>query len=108
MLMIRKPNEQQIQSLIRLVLAAGGPVSSIAVRHGMTPGTMEDILSIALMVVPPLVSLVWSMSSHSQESTLTDASNIPGVNPIRIDMATASPGAKDAVASPDSPKVIRA
>lgn len=65
-----KPNPEQIQSLIRLLLGAGGPLAALLISKGASADTVNQILTISLATVPPLVSLVWSMFRHSTAQTI--------------------------------------
>ncbi len=63
-------NTEQIQSLIRLLLGAGGPLAALLISKGASADTVNQILTISLAVVPPLVSLVWSMIRHTDANTI--------------------------------------
>ena len=100
---MQAPNQQQIQSFIRLLLGAGGPLAALLVSRGTSADTVNLILTIALAVVPPLISLVWSMFSHSDKATVAAAGALPGVNVV---VAPSAPvGARAAAADPAVPGV---
>ena len=63
-------NQTQIETILRVLLAAGGPVSGLLLNAGMQPGVVNNILTIALIVGPPSISAIWGVLRH------TDAGNV--------------------------------
>lgn len=94
-------NLDQILSLVRTLLAAGGPISGLLVMYGM-PGDKAALwLSVALIVVPPLVSAVWGvLNKTAANKVATVAAMAPADKATamatlslaaQVDMATAIP-----------------
>lgn len=84
------PSNDQIASIIRLLLGAGGPLAALLVSKGATADQVNQILTIALAVGPPLVSLVWGLSRHTNTGNAIAASTLPGVT-VTVDPAKSTP-----------------
>ena len=97
-------NQQQIESLLRILLAAGGPVAGLLVNWGVPAGQVNNYLTIALMVLPPAVSGVWGLMRNTHQQTITAAAGVPGVTGITV-AADAAAGARAAAADPTLPTV---
>ena len=84
------PNQQQIEGVIRWLLATGGPLGSILVSRGANADTLNQVTTLAIAVVPPLIALVWSLLRKTDRQTVIAASNVPGAQ-VQIDHVAASP-----------------
>lgn len=92
-------NQEQLMSLLRALLAAGGPVAGLLANFGMQPGTVTNVLTIALIVLPPLISAVWGYLDHTDRAKIASAASVEGVTKIKID-PYATGGAAAAAADP--------
>jgi hypothetical protein len=72
-------NQQQIESLMRVLLAAGGPIAGLLVGWGVPTGQVNNYLTIGLIVLPPLVSAVWGLVKNTHSATALAAQGIKGV-----------------------------
>lgn len=90
-------NSDQLTSLLRVLLAAGGPVAGLLANAGLQAGMVNNILTIALIVLPPLSSAVWGYVVHKDANKIAAASNVPGVQSITI--ATNAPSAAASTAA---------
>jgi len=99
-------NQQQVESLLRILLAAGGPVAGLLVNWGVPTGQVNNYLTIALMVLPPLISGVWGLLRNTHKQTIADAASVPGVSQVVI-APTAKDGAAAAAADPALPNVTK-
>jgi hypothetical protein len=98
------PNQEQIKSAIRWLLTAGGPLASILVSKGASADTVNNILTIALIVVPPAVSLIWSMIDHTDAAKVQAVNSVPGVQ-VGVDTSRASQATPAVQAVANDPKV---
>ncbi len=102
------PSQQQIEGVIRWVLAAGSPFAGFIVSK-WGQDTLTQVTSMALYVVPPLVALIWSLVRKTQASIANQAATIPGVT-VKVNTATASQSVADSamaniVNDPNKPQV---
>jgi hypothetical protein len=96
-------NLDQVLSLIRTLLAAGGPIAALAVMYGMPGDKVAAWTSLALAILPPIASGVWGIMARTDAAKVASAGAMPGVN---VTVApTASPGAQSAAADPKVPGV---
>ena len=92
------PNLDQWLSLTRTLLAAGGPISGLLVLYGLPQDKATMWLSVALIVVPPIVSAVWGLLNKTDRNKLATVNAMPGVD---VTVApSASAGAKAAAQDP--------
>jgi len=106
-------NQQQIEGIIRWLLATGGPLGSMLISKGASADTLNQITAIALAVVPPLIALVWGQIRKTDKQLLGAASKVAGAE-VHVDtsvsLATgqpvASPGAIAAVNDNKLPNVV--
>lgn len=77
-------NQQQLESLLRILLATGGPVAGLLTNWGVATGDVNNWLTIALIVLPPLGSAIWGYVRNTDHSTIAAASKVEGVNVIEI------------------------
>jgi len=87
-------NQQQIESLLRILLAAGGPVAGLLVNWGVPSGQVNNYLTVALLVLPPVLAGVWGLLRNTHQQTIAAAASVPGVSNIAI-----APDAKDGAAA---------
>jgi ABC-type antimicrobial peptide transport system permease subunit len=78
-------NQDQITSLVRALLAAGGPVAGILVASGMEPGMVNSILAVAVAVIPLAISIIWGQAQHTDHAKIAAASKVPGVSEVLIE-----------------------
>lgn len=97
-------NQDQLTSLLRGLLAAGGPLAGLLINTGLQPTMVNNILAIALIVLPPIISIAWGVAAHSDEAKIAAAAAVPGVRKIAI-VADANGGAATAAADPALPTV---
>ena len=88
------PNQQQIESAIRWLLTTGGPLAGYLMSQGATPSQINNILTVALVVVPPAISFVWGLARKTDKAIVASASTIQGVS-VAVDK-TAPAGAQAA------------
>ena len=92
-------NSAQIESIIRWLLTTGGPGAAYLVSQGMAPTQINNILTIALAVVPPAISFVWSMFRRTDKQVIAAAAATPEVAGVVIS-PYATGGAAAAAADP--------
>lgn len=98
-------NSEQIAGQLRTALAAGGPLAAaILSRTGWSDDDYALYVEIAVALVPPLIAAVWSWFAKTDKPTLAAASKVAGATVV-VDEATASAGAKAAVADDKLPNV---
>lgn len=97
-------NLDQLTSMLRVLLAAGGPIAGLMNNAGMNKGTVDNILTIALMVIPPLAAFVWGQLKHTDKNTIASAAAVPGVTMISV-APLATGGASAAASDPALPTV---
>lgn len=96
-------NLDQLLSLVRTLLAAGGPVAGLLTMYGMQESKVGMWLSLALIVVPPIISAVWGVLSKTDAAKVAAAGALPGVT---VTVAPDAPlGARAAAADPTVPGV---
>jgi len=96
-------NLDQILSLVRTLLAAGGPISGLLVMYGVPNDKATMWLSLALIIVPPVVSAIWGIASKTDKAKVAAAGAMEGVT---VTVApTASPGAQAAAQDKSVPGV---
>lgn len=98
------PNQQQIESILRILLAAGGPVAGLLTNWGVPAGQINNWLTLALMILPPLIAGAWGLARNTHKQTIAAAAAVPGVAEIRVD-DNATDGAKAAVQDSALPTV---
>jgi hypothetical protein len=96
-------NLDQIQSLIRTLLAAGGPIAALLVQYGMPQDKVSIWISIALVVLPPVVAAVWGIITKTDAAKVAAVGAMPGVSVIVAPSASA--GAQAAAADKAVPGV---
>lgn len=100
-------NLEQILSLLRTLLATGGPVAGILLAYGADNNKVQLWLGLAVAVVPPIVSALWGIFSKTDRALVVSASNVPGVT-VKVDQSVGSPApqsVKDTANDPNVPKV---
>ncbi len=99
------PNEQQIESFLRILLAAGGPVAGLLTNWGVPSGQVNNWLTLGLMILPPAIAAIWGLARNTHKQTIAAAAGVPGVTEIRV-ADNASDGAKAAVQDSKLPTVM--
>ena len=92
-------NRDQIMSLIRTLLAAGGPVSGLLVQYGMPADRVNLWLSLALIILPPIAAGIWGILSKTDAATIITASQVQGVD-VTVNPQSASTPVLAAALSP--------
>lgn len=98
------PNQEQIKSIIQLLLGSGGPLAALILSYGVAPDKLNLWVNLALAVVPPLVGGIWAILDRTHKQTIAQAANIDGVTEIRV-ADNATDGAKAAVKDSNLPNV---
>jgi hypothetical protein len=93
------PNQEQVKSILQVLLGTGGPAASLFLSYGVTPDRLTLWTNMVLAVVPPLVAAGWALWDNKHKNTIAAAAAIPGVQEIEIS-TTATDGAKAAAADP--------
>ncbi len=91
-------NLDQIQSLIRTLLAAGGPIAALLVQYGLPADKVTIWLSLALAILPPIAAGVWGIVVKTDKAKVAAAGAMPGVSVI-VDTSVASPASAGAQAA---------
>jgi hypothetical protein len=101
-------NQDQVLSLLRLLLGVSGPIGALLVARGM-PAEQVTALSTAIIAIcgalPTIVSAVWGMFAHSDSAKIAAVTAMPGIAQILV-KPTAGDGAATAAADPAQPKVV--
>jgi hypothetical protein len=100
-------NLDQILGLVRTLLAAGGPVVGILTAYGFPQDKVALWVGIALTVISPIVSAVWSVLNKTAAAKVAAAGAIEGVT-VKVDTSENSPapiGAQEAARDPKVPGV---
>ena len=96
-------NLDQIQSLIRTLLAAGGPIAALLVQYGVPADKANIWLSLGLAILPPLAAGIWGIVTKTDKAKLVSVGAMPGVT-VAVG-PTASPAAQAVAADPTVPNV---
>ncbi len=96
-------NLDQILSLVRTLLAAGGPISGLLVIYGLPQDKAALWLSVGLIVIPPIISAIWGIVNKTDKAKVAAAGAMQGVT---VTVAADAPeGAKAAAQDPKVPGV---
>ena len=96
-------NLDQFLSLVRTLLAAGGPVAGLLTIYGFPQDKTALWLGLALAIVPPIATAVWGILAKTDAAKVTAAGAMPGVT-VAVG-PTASAGAQSVAADPAVPGV---
>ncbi len=96
-------NLDQFLSLVRTLLAAGGPISGLLVLYGLPQDKTAMWLSIALIVIPPLASGIWGIVTKTDRAKVAAVGAMAGVT-VNVTQ-DASDGAQAAAQDPKVPGV---
>jgi hypothetical protein len=88
------PNQEQVKSIIQLLLGAGGPLAALLMSYGVPADKLSLWTNLAVAVLPPLIAGVWAIIERQHKNTIAAAAAIPGVTKVVI-----APGAKDGAAA---------
>lgn len=97
-------NLEQALSLIRTLLAAGGPVAGLLTIYGYPADKTALWLGLALAILPPLATALWGIFSKTDRAMVLSATNVPGVT-VQVDKAKAGQSVIDTANDPAVPKV---
>jgi len=100
-------NVSQVNSLLRWLLGASGPVGALLVYWGVPVeylGSLTEIVIGCVAVIPPLIALVLSIRAHSKSRIIAEVEAIPEVVKVLIDPAATGEVARAAI-DPLRPKV---
>lgn len=99
-------NAQQIESALRVVLAAGGPIAALVIRY--TEVSQDDFLlwvQVVLLVVPPLGAWLWGYLAHTPAAQIQRTQSLSEVATVVVrDDARGKVG--ELAASPQFPGVV--
>lgn len=82
-------NNQQFQTLINLLLGAGGPLAALLVQWGIPQSTVTQVAQLLLIVVPPGYAYWRSHQQHSDSNLLVAASTVSGAS-VTVDETKAT------------------
>ena len=74
---IPMPNQTQIESAIRWLLTTGGPAAAWLNSQGVSQTQTSQIMTVALAVVPPLISFVWSQFRSTDKQNVAAVAAMP-------------------------------
>ena len=103
------PSSDQIQSLIRGLLAAGGPAGAWLLSRGVSQdalGAYTNLVVALLGAVPFITSIVWGLMRHTDSGNLAAVEAIPAVRQITVSPVAATPNIAAVVADPERAKVV--
>lgn len=89
------PNQEQIKSILQLLLGAGGPLAALIMSYGVPPDKMSLWTNLIVAIAPPLIGGIWAILDRTHKATITAAAAIPGVEQVMIS-PSATDGAKAA------------
>lgn len=91
-------NQAQTSGILRILLAAGGPIGVFLIAHGFSDAQVND-LSNWIIAGIPIVLGIWSWWRNRRAALAKDAGQIPGVKVI---VSPAAPESVQAVAKDTS------
>ncbi len=74
---IPMPNQTQIEQTLRWLLTTGGPASAWLLSQGANQGQINTLLTVALAVVPPLISYVWGYFRNTDKQNVAKVAAMP-------------------------------
>lgn len=74
---IPMPTRTQIESTIRWLLTTGGPLAGWLNSQGVDQTQTSQLMTAALVVVPPLISWVWSLARGTDKQTVAAVAAMP-------------------------------
>lgn len=72
-------NLDQLLSLLRTLLAAGGPVAGLMTIYGFPQDKTALWLGLALLIVPPIATAIWGVITKTDTAKLVSVGAMPGV-----------------------------
>lgn len=93
------PNQQKIEEAVRWLLTTGGPLAAYLTSQGMAPTQINNIMTVALAIVPPVISAIWGFWRKTDKQVIAAAAATPGVAGVVIS-PYATGGAAAAAADP--------
>ena len=103
------PSTDQIQSLVRLLLGAGGPLGAWLLSRGVSQDALGAYTSLAIAFVaaaPVIVSGVWGLMRHTDSGNLAAVEAIPAVRQITVSPVASTANLAAVVADPSRDKVV--
>lgn len=100
-------NAEQIKSILQLLLAAGGPLSSLLLSYGVSADKMTLWVNLALAILPPLGAGIWALIERTHKNQIAAVAANPGVAQIVVKDG-AGDGAKAAAEDPKLDNVVKA
>lgn len=94
-------NQQQVESMLRLLLGAGGPLAALLLSYGVPPDKLNLWVNLAIAVLPPLLAGAWGIAANTHKQTIADAAKVPGV----VEVRTADNAKDGALAATEDPKL---
>lgn len=101
------PNQDQIKSILQLLLGTGGPLAALLISYGVPSDKLSLWTNLLVAVVPPLAAGVWAIMDRTHKNTIASAAAIPGVSEVVI-KSDAQDGAAQAAADPTLKNVNKA
>ena len=98
------PNQQQIESVLRVLLAVTGPIAALIMSYGVQPTQYQLWTNALVAVLPPVIAAIWGVVRNTHKQTIADAAKVPGVTEIRV-ADNAKGGAQAAAADTSLPTV---
>jgi hypothetical protein len=92
-------NQEQVKSVLQVLLASGGPVAALLLSYGVPADKMNLWFNLAIAVVPPLAAAAWGIWERTHKRTIAAAAAVPGVAVVTVDR-NAADGAAAAAADP--------
>ncbi len=77
---IPMPNQTQIETTIRWLLTTGGPLGAYLMSQGATQSQINTLLTIALAVVPPLISYLWGLFRSTDKANVDKVAAMPAAD----------------------------
>ena len=74
---IPMPSPDQIERTIRWLLTTGGPLAGWLNSQGVNQTQMSQIMTVALVVVPPAISYVWGWARNTPAQTVARVAAMP-------------------------------
>jgi hypothetical protein len=101
------PNQDQIKSILQLLLGAGGPLAALLISYGVPQDKINLWVNLLVAVLPMIIGAVWAILDRTHKNTIASAAAIPGVSEVVI-KSDAKDGAAQAAADPTLTNVNKA
>lgn len=106
------PNVDQLMSIARWLLSAGGPASSLLIARGIPADKVTGFTTALLTILgalPPLISFIWGLKAHTEDSKLKAVEAMDDVDKVIITPKVvdgAATAATQAASNSERPKVV--